>query len=105
MIDSLRRVLKLAPAALATSHRGLIVEPATVLHDQLDYLEHLAGEIALLHRSGLSVYAIVNTLFGGEPRLPGTETTWRQASNGEFSSRRWVSAFLRPPNATLTRGT
>jgi ribonuclease/clavin/mitogillin len=97
MIDSLRRVLKRAPVALATSHRGLIVEPATPLREQLDYLEHLAGEIAQLRRSGLGVVAIVRRLFGGEQRLPGAETTWLEASDGEFSSRRWVRAFLEPP--------
>jgi glyoxylase-like metal-dependent hydrolase (beta-lactamase superfamily II) len=99
MIDSLRRVLEVAPAALATSHRGLIVEPATLLGEQLHYLEHLAGEIAQLSRSGLGVNAIVRMLFGGEQRLPGVRTTWQEASAGEFSSRRWVRAFLQPPTA------
>lgn len=95
MIDSIRRVLELMPAALATSHRGLIVQPAAVLREQLGYLEHLAREIARLHRSGLSVEAMVRELFGGEQKVPGTATTWREASRGEFSSRRWVRAFLR----------
>jgi ribonuclease/clavin/mitogillin len=104
MIDSLRRVLKLAPVALATSHRGLLVDPATLLHEQLDYLEHLAGEIAQLRRSGLNVDPIVRSLFGGEQRLPGMQTTWRKASGGEFSSRRWVMAFLRPPSPTSRPG-
>lgn len=94
MIASVARVLELAPAALATSHRGLIVEPAGVLREQGDYLEHVAGEIGRLRRSGQTVDAIVRTLFGGEQRLPGMETTWREASAGEFSSRRWVMAFL-----------
>lgn len=94
MIDSTSRVLELAPAALATSHRGLLLEPETVLREQRDYLEHLGGEIAELHRSGLTVSAIVNRLFGGEQKLPGTEMTWREASGGEFSTRRWVRAFL-----------
>jgi glyoxylase-like metal-dependent hydrolase (beta-lactamase superfamily II) len=97
MIDSMRRVLELAPAALATSHRGLVVAPAALLREQLHYLEHLAGEIAHLRRSGLNVDAMVRALFGGEQRLPGTRTTWREASGGEFSSRRWVRAFLRQP--------
>jgi glyoxylase-like metal-dependent hydrolase (beta-lactamase superfamily II) len=96
MIDSINRVLELAPAALATSHRGLLVEPAAVLREQRDYLEYLAGEIAQLHRAGLSVSAMVTTLFGGEATLPGTQTTWRESSGGEFSSRRWVTTFLRP---------
>ncbi len=96
MMDSLRRVLDLAPLALATSHRGLLIEPGPLLREQLDYLEHLAEEIARLHGSGLNADAIVRTLFGGEQTLPGTETTWREASGGEFSSRRWIIAFLRP---------
>jgi ribonuclease/clavin/mitogillin len=95
MIDSINRVLELAPAALATSHRGLLLEPATMLREHRDYLEHLAGEIAQLQRSGLSVSAMVTTLFGGEATLPGTQTTWRESSGGEFSSGRWVKAFLR----------
>jgi endoribonuclease LACTB2 len=94
MIDSINRVLELAPVALATSHRGLLEEPAAMLREQRDYLEHLAGEIAQLHRSGQSAGAIVSTLFGGEATLPGTKTTWRESSGGEFSSRRWVNAFL-----------
>jgi hypothetical protein len=71
-----------------------LLEPETVLREQRDYLEHLGGEIAELHRSGLTVGAIVNRLFGGEQKLPGTEMTWREASGGEFSTRRWVRAFL-----------
>ncbi len=101
MIDSLRRVLGLGPAALATSHRGLIAEPGPVLREQLDYLEHLAAEIAHLRGRGLSVDAIVRELFGGEPTPPGFDMTWRQFSGGEFSSRRWIKAFLR---STATEG-
>lgn len=95
MIDSLRRVLRLAPAALATSHRGLIPEPGPVLREQLDYLELLASRIGHLRGLGLSIDAIVRELFGGEPTLPGAGITWQQLSGGEFSSRRWVNAFLR----------
>lgn len=96
MIDSLRRVLRLGPAALATSHRGLIAEPGSVLREQLDYLEQLAGRIAHLRGGGLSVEAIVRELFGGEPTPPGAGMTWQEFSGGEFSSRRWVKAFLQP---------
>ncbi len=101
MIDSLRRVLRLGPAALATSHRGLILEPGSVLKDQLDHLEHLAGQAALLRGRGLSIDAIVRELFGGEPTPPGFDMTWQQFSGGEFSSRRWIKAFLR---STAGRG-
>jgi len=100
MIDSTNRVLELAPMALATSHRGLIREPTSVLTEQRDYLEHLAGEIAHQRGSGMSVDAIVHALFGGEPKVPGTEMTWREISGGEFSGRRWVAAFLRPHQGT-----
>ncbi len=96
MIDSINRVLELGPIALATSHRGLLVEPVPALREQRDYLEHLATEIAGLHRSGLGAPAIVSALFGGEQMVPGTQTTWREASGGEFSSLRWVKAFLGP---------
>jgi hypothetical protein len=103
MIDSTERVLNLAPAALATSHRGLLLEPETILREQRDYLQNLAGEIARLHSSGMSVEAIVRQIFGGEQNVPGREMTWREASAGEFSTRRWVKAFLRRP-AGLRRG-
>jgi glyoxylase-like metal-dependent hydrolase (beta-lactamase superfamily II) len=101
MIDSLRRVLTLAPVALATSHRGLVTEPESVLREQLGYLEQLAGEITHLHRSGLNVDAVVRALFGGEQKMPGTQLTWLEASSGEFSSRRWVRAFLRTPSPAI----
>jgi ribonuclease/clavin/mitogillin len=94
MIDSMRRVLELAPTALATSHRGLIAEPAAVLREQLDYLEQLAGRIGRLRDTGLGLDAIVREVFGGEPKVPGMDATWRQLSGGEFSARRWVRAFL-----------
>lgn len=96
MMDSLRRVIEMAPVALATSHRGLLVEPAAVLREQLDYLLDLAGEIGRLSGLGLTVAGIVRQLFGGEQAMPGTPSTWRAISGGEFSSRRWVRAFLRP---------
>ena len=95
MMHSLRRVLELAPAALATSHRGLIENPAPVLREQLAYLEDLAGGVAQLRATGLSVSAIVGELFGGEAVAPGGTATWRELSGGEFSSARWVRAFLR----------
>jgi hypothetical protein len=72
-----------------------------VLREQRDYLEHLAGEIEHLHGAGLSVDAIVCAVFGGEPKVPRTETTWREMSGGEFSSRRWVKAFLRHPATVI----
>jgi glyoxylase-like metal-dependent hydrolase (beta-lactamase superfamily II) len=97
MIDSLRRVLQLGPAAMATSHRGLIADPAPALREQLDYLEWLAGQIVQLRERGFSAGAIVGELFGGEPSPPGSGMTWQQFSGGEFSGRRWVKAFLSPP--------
>jgi len=95
MMASLREVLRLGPAALATSHRGLIAQPRTVLREQLDYLEYLADRIEHLRGAGLGVNAIVQELFGGEPTPPGQDGTWRELSSGEFSGRRWVSTFLR----------
>lgn len=95
MIASLREVLRRGPAALATSHRGLIAQPEPALREQLDYLEQLAGRIAELRGKGTSVEAVARELFGGEPTVPGTDVTWRDLSGGEFSSRRWIRAFLR----------
>lgn len=95
MMDSLRSVLRLEPVALATSHRGLIAKPGAILREQLAYLEQLAGRIAQLRARGLSIDAIVRELFGGEPTAPGIDLTWQRVSGGEFSSRRWIKAFLR----------
>ena len=106
MIGSLRRALQIAPSALATSHRGLIQGPEPALRAQLDYLEELAGSIGHLRASGMSIGAISKELFGGEPRVPGSETSWRELSGGEFSSGRWIRAFLRSPRSrTGSRGT
>lgn len=97
MMASLRRVLALGPAALATSHRSLVLEPRPFLEDSLGYLEDLAGRIAGLHARGLPVSAMVRELFGGEPEArPGL--TWRSFSGGEFSAARWVRAFLAKPD-------
>ena len=96
MIESLRRALELAPSALATSHRGLISRPDAVLREQLDHLEGWAAEIRRLRVAGRSIDAIVREVFGGEAVVPGGKVTWREFSGGEFSTRRWVRAFLRP---------
>ena len=82
MIASVRRVLELEPAALATSHLGLISDPAAQLRDQLDYLEELAGRIEVLHRSGMSVPRIVQELFGGESKVPGVDA-WLGGTSGK----------------------
>lgn len=94
MMRSLRAARDLAPTALATSHRGEITEPAAALDQVLGHLEDLAGRIASLRGRGFPVAVIVRELFGGEPEMPGTGLTWRQASGGEFSAARWVRAFL-----------
>ena len=92
---SLRSALDLGPAALATSHRGLIIEPEPILREQLGYLEELAGRVLDMRRHGLSVAAIVREALGGEAELPGSGTTWKEVSGGEFSGARWVRAFLK----------
>ena len=94
MMATLRALLDLRPAALATSHRSLIANPEPFLRDHLDYLEGMAGRIQGARARGLSPRAIVNEVFGGEPAAPGTEVTWRKLSSGEFSAERWVRAFL-----------
>jgi hypothetical protein len=45
----------------------------------------------------MTVDSIVRQVFGGEQNLPGSQVTWREESGGEFSTRRWVKAFLRRP--------
>jgi glyoxylase-like metal-dependent hydrolase (beta-lactamase superfamily II) len=92
---SLSRALALRPAALATSHRGLLTEPEAALREQLGYLEDLAARIGDLRARGFPVRAIVLEALGGEAEMPGTGRTWRAASGGEFSGARWVRAFLK----------
>lgn len=94
-----RRRVPVGDDGLAASHRGLIEDPAPVLHEQLDYLEDLATGIAHLRAAGFGVSAIVHELFGGEAVAPGGTATWRDLSSGEFSSARWVRAFLRRDGA------
>jgi glyoxylase-like metal-dependent hydrolase (beta-lactamase superfamily II) len=93
-MESLRRVLALRPERLATSHLGVIDDPPAVLVDELGYLEKLGERIRSRHGAGATVDAIVRELFGGEPLMSGRQVTWRQATRGEFSARRWVSSFL-----------
>lgn len=95
MLGSLRAVHALGPASLATSHRGEINGPASLLEGMISYLEDLAAMITNLAGRGFPVAAIVREVFGGEPEMPGTGVTWRTASGGEFSAARWVRAFLR----------
>src|SRR5581483_4172977 len=59
MMASMRAVLELGPALLATSHRGVLREWRPFLREQLGYLEDLAARIQDLRRRGLSVRAIV----------------------------------------------
>lgn len=103
MMETLRVVLDLQPAALATSHRSLITDPAPFMRDQLDYMEELASRIQAARLRGLSPRAIVSEIFGGEPLAPGAPVSWRDLSSGEFSAERWVRAFLRGPGQSLLR--
>ncbi len=94
-LESLRSVLKLRPAALATSHRGLLSDPEPFLSEQVAYLEDVAARILELRRRGWTVPAIVEAVLGGEAQVRAGGTTWREFSGGEFSGARWVRAFLR----------
>jgi endoribonuclease LACTB2 len=94
-MESLRRVLGMRPAALATSHRGLLRAPEPVLREQLAYLEDLAARILDLRGRGWSIRAIVAEALGGEAEMRGSGMTWKEASGGEFSGERWARAFLR----------
>lgn len=91
---SIRRTLALHPAALATSHRGLMTDYRPYLEEQLAYLEETAGRIRAARARGLSVGAIVREVFGGEEPAPSGAGTWRDYSGGEFSTARWVRTFL-----------
>jgi endoribonuclease LACTB2 len=98
MIDSIRRVLDLGPAALATSHRGLLTGWRGYLEEQLAYLEDVRGRARELRRQGRSIQEIVVELYGGEARTPdGRE--WRAFTAGEFSTARWVATLIRDPGS------
>jgi len=91
---SIRAILSLGPAALATSHRSLLREWRPYLEEQLGYLEDVAARIIAARDKGLSAAEIVTVVFGGEARLPDRDIAWKEWSGGEFSTARWVRAFL-----------
>ena len=92
---SMRAVIELEPAALATSHRSLLRDWKPFLQGQLTYLEELAGAILSARSRGRTVKAIVDEVLGGEALVAGGAVTWQEWSGGEFSTARWVSAFLK----------
>jgi glyoxylase-like metal-dependent hydrolase (beta-lactamase superfamily II) len=98
---SMRAVIDLQPAALATSHRSLLRDWQPFLRAQLTYLEELAAAILHARSQGRTVTAIVDEVFGGEASCSVGPGTWREWTGGEFSTARWVSAFLKragPPS-------
>jgi glyoxylase-like metal-dependent hydrolase (beta-lactamase superfamily II) len=92
---SMRTVIRLEPAALATSHRSLMRDWRPFLSGQLTYLEDLAAAILHARSQGRTVAAIVEEVLGGEALSATGSGTWKAWTGGEFSTRRWVSAFLR----------
>jgi glyoxylase-like metal-dependent hydrolase (beta-lactamase superfamily II) len=100
---SMRAVIGLEPAALATSHRSLIRDWRPFLNGQLTYLEDLAAGILHARSQGRTIAAIVEEVLGGEALSATGSSTWKEWTGGEFSTRRWVSAFLRAVEAPAAR--
>jgi len=88
MMDSLRRVLALAPDVLFCQHRGRVDHGRELLRQKLEFLVELGGRIHALHERGWSDGAIARS-------LPGSDVLWRAWTAGDFSKRHFVTAFLR----------
>ncbi len=89
MIESLRRLIALEPAALFCQHRGQVEHGGTRLRHKLEFLLELGERIQTLRRRGLDEAEIARA-------LPGSDLFWRLWTGGDFSKRNFVTAFLRP---------
>ncbi|MFD2370210.1 MBL fold metallo-hydrolase [Brevibacillus sp. GCM10020057] len=87
LMDSLRLVLSHDFQALYCAHAGYIPNGKTMLHQKLEHLENLTGEILHLYSKGLAAGEINRTLFPGH--LPIIDI-----SEGEFDSLHIVTSVL-----------
>jgi glyoxylase-like metal-dependent hydrolase (beta-lactamase superfamily II) len=88
MIEDLKRMRDLQPAAMFTGPSAVIIDPAARLTSTADYLEDLGSEITRLYNKGMEIPQIRQTVFGDE-------SPFAALTLGHFSSLNMVKSFLR----------
>jgi glyoxylase-like metal-dependent hydrolase (beta-lactamase superfamily II) len=88
MIEDLKRIRDLQPAAMFTGPSGVIIGPAPKLTRTIGYLEDLGAEVIRLYNSGMEISQIRQTVFGDE-------SPFAALTLGQFSSLNMVRSFLR----------
>jgi hypothetical protein len=88
IIESLKRVLALAPERMFDAHRGAVKEPVRALQAKIDWLASAVDEIEHRIQGGESDREIVRGVLGGEE-------TAAIISRGEYSRRNLVRAVRR----------
>ena len=75
-INSLQKVLALDFQALFCAHNPTLVEGKKKIREKLEFLSNLYGEVATLHKRGLTVQEIIKNLPYKEVHLIKIMTTW-----------------------------
>jgi len=89
-VESLRRVLALAPRLMLCAHAGVVRDPVPAIRAKIAFWEDLAGRARALAERGQPIAVIAARLLGREG--------WMAAiSRGDFSKRALIRALLRPP--------
>ena len=88
IIESIKQVLTYDFEEVFCNHAGYIKDGKQKLQDKLDYLQHVASEVQLLHEQGLSVKEIQQRLF---PRKYPITTF----SFGQWDSKHIVTSILK----------
>jgi ribonuclease/clavin/mitogillin len=87
-LESLRRVLALAPELMLCSHAGVVPDASAALARKICWWEELWEKVRALQEKGLGEREIARTLLGREGWLT-------RLSFGDFSKRNLVRAMLR----------
>jgi glyoxylase-like metal-dependent hydrolase (beta-lactamase superfamily II) len=89
IIADLKRLRKLEPRVMFTAPVArIIIEPAVVLEQTIQYLEELGRKIIELNRNGLSSAEITRQIFG-------SEDLFAEFTQQQFSSLNMVKSFLK----------
>lgn len=86
-VESLRRVIDLAPARYFDAHRGMLPDPLGSLHAKVQWMEDTIGAITRRHASGASESQILREVLGGEAFLG-------VSSGGDYSRRNFVRSII-----------
>jgi glyoxylase-like metal-dependent hydrolase (beta-lactamase superfamily II) len=96
IIEDLKTVRNLKPRILFPAPSNIIIEPGEKLNKVSAHLEALGRQIEELHKTGLTIEAIRQEIFGEEN--PSAQRTQQQ-----FSSENMIRSFLRRHNENSTR--